>query len=171
MVFSVAGCGVALLVLAPNLALLVAPPRGGGLPPSGAGTVVVLLERAGQAACLVLLVFSGATVHLGAVDGWLVVAVAAILAYWALWLRYLRTRSVWSLFAPVARVPIPMALLPVLCFAAAAGWAHSPWLFGASVVLAAGHWITSWRTYAVLRAERDASAGKSPSLRSPTTPR
>ncbi|MET0954978.1 MAG: hypothetical protein ABWY68_03445 [Cryobacterium sp.] len=171
MEFSVAGCVVALLIFAPTLVLLVAPPRGGGLPVSGAGPIVVLLERSGQAACLALLVFSGATLSLPPVDGWLVVAVVAILAYWTLWLRYLITRDAWSLFAPFARVPIPMALLPVVAFAAAAGWARSPWLLGASVVLAAAHWTISWKSYALLRAERHASTGTLPSLRSPRTPR
>ncbi|GAA2225685.1 hypothetical protein N1031_04395 [Herbiconiux moechotypicola] len=134
--FSPIGLIVSLAVLAPNLLLLPFPPRdqpaARRIPP-----VLTWVERAGQGLCLVV----PAITEPGAVVWWWAPVVAAALAgYCALWLRYLlRGRSHALLFEPVWRIPVPMALLPVVAFLATAAWLGNPWIALAAVVLAAGH--------------------------------
>lgn len=134
--FSPWGTVVAVSVLLPSLTLLVLPPRR-PLPRVPVARVWVWLERAGQVLCLTVPCIT----EPGRVrDGWGWVMFAALLAYGALWVRYLvsgRRRD--TLYRPWCRVPVPMAVLPVLAFLSAAVWLSNPWIAGAAVVLAAGH--------------------------------
>jgi hypothetical protein len=134
--FSPLGLLVAVAVLAPNLLLLPFPPRD-GLPASTAPTALTWLERAGQASCLVV----PAITLPGPLSWWCLPVVALALGgYYALWGRYLlRGRVGADLYRPVWRIPVPMALLPVLAFAATAAWLSNPWIAGAAAILAAGH--------------------------------
>ena len=134
--FSPLGLIVSVAVLAPNLLMIRFPPRDDP-EPVRVPVVLVVLERAGQALCLVV----PAITTPGAVLWWWSIPVAlAVLGYAALWLRYLvRGRTTALLYAPVSRIPIPMALLPVVAFLAAAAWLADPWIALAAVVLAAGH--------------------------------
>ncbi|WP_241248894.1 hypothetical protein [Rhodococcus sp. X156] len=160
--FSTAGLLIGVAVLGPSLLLLVAPPQE-GLAALGAGTtttdrVLTVLERLGQAGVLVALVLSGDR-YSAPLDGWFAVGAALLAGYYALWLRYLlRGRHLALLFGPLAGVPVPLAVLPVLALGCAAAWGRSVWLGTAVVVLAAGHWPTSWRTWRRLEQPTAASA-------------
>ncbi|WP_243695209.1 hypothetical protein [Agromyces protaetiae] len=114
------GLLVSVLVLAPNLLLVAFPPRA-PLPDVRVPLPLTILERAGQALCLVV----PAVTEPGRVVWWWAVPLLAALAgYWALWGRYLATgRDGTALYRPLARVlPVPMAVLPVTVFLTAAGW-------------------------------------------------
>ena len=134
--FSLLGLLVSIVVLAPNLLLLWFPPRG----PNVVARVPRLLEggeRAGQALCLVVpaITLPGAIVW-----GWVLPAAVALAAYYALWGRYLVAgREQSLLYASLWRVPVPMAVMPVLVFLGAAAWVSNPWIAVAAVVLAIGH--------------------------------
>jgi len=134
--FSPLGLGVAVAVLAPNLLLVWLPPRQ-PMPTAQVPRVLGWLERTGQVLCLVL----PAVVAPGALHwGWAVPAIAALAGYYGLWGRYLRRgRSGPALYAPLWRIPVPMAILPVAVFLASAAWLGNAWLAGAAVMLAAGH--------------------------------
>ena len=147
MTFSIAGAVVSLAVLAPNLLLLVAPPRD-GIHTKDAGIVATVLERAGQIGCLVLPFLVGGE---GSWSWWLVPVVVAVVAYLALWVRYLVTRRFVDLFSPLGPLPIPMAIFPVLAFLSTAGWLSSIWVGVTALVLAAGHLPNSWATWQGLR--------------------
>lgn len=150
--FSLLGLVVALAVLAPNLLLLVAPPLE-PLPTARVPVVLTALERVGQSLCLVTpVVFVPNQLHWW----WLPAAVIALIGYYALWGRYLRGRRGPTLFEPWRRIPVPMAILPVATFLAAAGWLGNGWLAAAAVVLAAGHIPTS---ALIARATRPAGKG------------
>jgi hypothetical protein len=134
--FSLLGLIVSLAVLAPNLLLLWFPPRGRNVvarvprPLEG-------VERAGQALCLVVPAISvpGAIVW-----WWLLPAVVALATYYVLWCRYLVAgREQALLYASLWRVPVPMAVMPVIVFLCAAGWLSNSWIALAAVVLAIGH--------------------------------
>ncbi|MFN3601791.1 MAG: hypothetical protein ACK4UY_10430 [Dietzia sp.] len=130
-----AGLGLSLAVLAPTLLLVRFPPRE-PLPRSSAPRPVRWIERVGQALCLVVPALSASGT---VVWWWSVPAIVGLVAYYALWARYLATgRHAASLYW-WRRVPAPMAILPVVVFLASAGWLNSPWIAVAAVVLAVGH--------------------------------
>jgi hypothetical protein len=98
--------------------------------------VLVWLERAGQALCVVV----PAITDPGEVLWWWSLPVFASLAgYYALWGRYLSIRRYSALYAPFWHIPVPMAILPVLAFFFAAAWLTNLWIAVAAFVLAAGH--------------------------------
>lgn len=133
---------VSLVVLAPNLLLLPFPPRE-GLPTVHVPAILTVLERAGQALCLVV---PAITAPGPVVWGWSVVVTAAAAGYLGLWARYLATgRRVRALYSPVAGVPVPLAIAPVIVFLATAAWLSNPWVAAAAVILAAGHIPASLR--------------------------
>lgn len=134
--FSPWGVGVAMAVLLPNLVLVWAPPRD-GYPSARVPSPLTWLERAGQALCLVI----PAIISPGALRGWwMLPLIAALAGYYLLWVRYLtRGRTAGLLFEAVWRVPVPMAILPVLTFLAAAAWLGNPWLAASALILGAGH--------------------------------
>lgn len=145
--FSLTGLAIALAVLGPNLLMVLLPPREGTSAIVSAGLPFTILERAGQVASLSLLCLLPASFE-RAPDVWFWLMIVGIAAYWALWIRYVvRGRHVWLLFEPVLRIPIPMAIFPVLAFGCAAAWGRSIWLGIAVLVLAIGHWSNSWYSY------------------------
>ncbi len=154
--FSPTGSLIALALLAPNLLLVIFPPLRGTLPPSDFGLTFAVLERAGQAACVAVVTFSKASFDGRPIGPWFFLMVVCIAAYYGLWARYLGGgRDATAVYRPIGAIPIPMALIPVLAFAFAALWGGSRWLLLATVVLAIGHWTTTWRGYrALTRRER-----------------
>jgi hypothetical protein len=152
MTFSLPGLLISLAFLAPNLLLIVARPHGSTRLPDAAPGWLVALERVGQAGCLVAPVLTGAAVAgiLSAVA--LALAGAAVLAYWALWVRYLRARRVELLFEPFRRIPVPMAILPVTGFLLTALALSSWWVAAAALVLAVAHIPVSLLTARALAA-------------------
>lgn len=134
--FSPIGLIVSVAVLAPNLLLLWWPPRP-SLPRVGLPWPIAWLERAGQALCLVVpSITAFATISWW----WTLPAAAAIVGYYVLWGRYLRLgRSGVQLYDRAWGVPVPMALLPVIAFAATSVALSNGWIALAAGVLAAGH--------------------------------
>ena len=149
MTFSIVGAIVSFAVLAPNLLLLVAPPRD-GMRTADAGLPFTVLERIGQAACLVAPALTGTAGVAGVWNGWLVPVVVAIAGYLALWGRYLAVRRFGILYRSLGPLPIPMAVLPVVAFLGAGVWLQSWWIVASAVVLAAGHLPNSWATRRLL---------------------
>jgi hypothetical protein len=95
------------------------------------------LERAGQALCLVVPAITAS----GELRWWWVApATVALATYDGLWGRYLASgREFATLYRPLLRVPVPMAILPVVVFLSAGAWLSNGWIAAAAVVLAAGH--------------------------------
>lgn len=127
---------MSILVLAPSLLLLRFPPRD----PAPAPRVprsLGWLERAGQALCLVIPAITASGV---VVWWWALAGAGALVGYYALRIRYLTNgRRHKLLYDAVWRVPVPMAILPVVVFLATAGLLSNPWIGAAAIVLAAGH--------------------------------
>lgn len=69
-----------------------------------------------------------------------VVLLAALGVYYLCWFRYFtRGRCAWLLYQPLWGVPVPMAVTPVIYFAAASVVVHSTWLAAATLALSLSH--------------------------------
>ena len=143
MTFSLPGLLLSLAILAPSFLLLAWPARSQPEVLPKSGWLLAWLERGGQAACLVVPAITGGAVH---PDVWLAAVIVFLGLYYALWVRYfVAGREFALLYRPLAFVPVPMAVFPVLAFLAGAGWLKSWWLAGAAVVLGIGHIALSYR--------------------------
>ena len=134
--FSPLGLIIGLAVIAPNFVLLWLPPR---VPTPGARVPLPLawVERAGQALCLVV---PAITAPGPTVGWWSAPTIAALVGYYALWARYSFTgRDGTTLYRPWRRVPVPMAILPVIVFLSGAGWLSNVWMAGSALLLGIGH--------------------------------
>lgn len=147
--FSPWGLAIALAVVAPSLLLVALPPRH-PLPTVRVSPMLSVLERVGQAACLVIPVV---VLPAQLTWAWAVPMAASLAAYLGLWIRYLRRRDGGTLYRPWGPVPVPMAVLPVAIFATAGAWLGVIWLVLAAGVLAAGHIPTSLAVARALRAD------------------
>jgi len=158
--FSWAGLSLAAAILLPNALVVLLPPREGLRVLASAGPVPGAVERVGQVACVAAAVLWG---HDRGADPWGWAMLAAVIAYDALWVRYLLGgRRASSLLGPVWGVPVPMAVLPVVAFGCGACWSTSPWLAVATVVLAVGHLPNSLRTSRLLYAAPARAGDASP---------
>lgn len=133
-----------MLVLLPNLAAVFFPPRKqlekSGKPDPKQLRLFTVLERIGQAACFVLPFFY--RLAFSSVKRGIALAVMALVlaVYYAGWVRYLVLGLDEALFyRPLLGIPLPMAVMPVLYFLAAALLLGSFWLLLAAILLGVGH--------------------------------
>lgn len=126
---------MSLAVLAPSLLLWRYPPVP-PVPPARLPRALTALERLGQALCTIVPAITIGTSRLwpGAI-----LAMCALAGYYALWIRYLVRRTPAALYLPAYRIPVPLAILPVLVFLGLAWWQTNPWILASALVLASGH--------------------------------
>ncbi len=134
---------ITLAVLLPNLLVLALRPV--GIPPEPARKDrriqgMEILERLGQVGCFAIPFFYRLPApHSASLDA-LVVMALALGFYYAGWARYaLKGHRFVLLFAPLMGVPLPMAVSPVVYFAAASIFLGSWLLALTTVLLAIGH--------------------------------
>jgi hypothetical protein len=146
--FSIVGLIIAVSIFAPNLLMVVLPPRNVPDVPKNSRVIFTALERVGQIGCLALLVIS----KNNSIDLWLIPAAICVICYYGLWIRYAVTgRDFGALFKPLI-IPIPMAVLPILAFGFTALWSGSLWLAATDALFAAGHITNSLNTYKYIKA-------------------
>jgi hypothetical protein len=140
---------ITLAVLIPNMLAVVFPPKirlAYVLQPNDKRfQIMTVVERIGQVGSFVIPFFYRLNLE-GAIDA---VAVAvmfgALILYYTGWVRYIISgRAEALLYRSLLRIPIPMAVMPVIYFLAAAVLLDSVWLFLASIALGAGHLTVSW---------------------------
>ncbi len=142
---------ITLLILLPNLLMLALPPT--AVPPekgrlAGLPRVMGWVERAGQAGSFVIPFFYQLPALRGASVDALAVMALALLFYYIGWLRYaLKGHRFVLLFAPLLRIPLPLAVSPVIYFGAAAVYLRSWPLAAAAALLAVGHLYISQGEY------------------------
>ena len=138
---------IAAVLLLPNLLLVFFPavnvPAENGRP--NGWNIVILLERIGQTAVFLLPLFIRMDMSGSHKKYVLAFMIFTAVLYYICWGRFFFQGRLFSLmYKSLWFIPIPMALLPVLYFAAAAFLMDS-WLYGlATVVFAAGHLLESW---------------------------
>lgn len=137
------------LILLPNLIFLVVPPQ--HIPDqssrSSGWLIVSILERVGQISCFALPLFWKFDLKF-ANKAILVLMAIALLIYYIGWSRYLLgDHSFKLLFSPMWKLPIPLAIAPVVYFLCI-GILQNSWpVIIASIVFAAGHIPESWQSY------------------------
>jgi hypothetical protein len=138
---------ITLAVLIPNLLMLTLPPE--AIPPRPANKsrwmrILAVVERIGQAGSFLIPFFYPLpSLREAKVDA-LVVMALALGFYYSGWARYaIKGHRFVLLFAPLFGVPLPMAISPVVYFAAASVFLNSWPLAVAAALLAAGHLYVS----------------------------
>jgi hypothetical protein len=152
------------LVLLPNLLMVFFPPvetTAKDTRVEGRMRLWMVLERLGQAGCFGLPLFLPIPAPDTGRAAVLVFMLAALCFYYAGWARYMMGgRQVRLLYAPMASIRLPMAVSPVLYFAAGAVLLGS-WPLGlAAALLAAGHIPVSQHEYQKILAGNFAPGGQ-----------
>lgn len=139
---------ITLAVLLPNLLMLLLRPV--GVPPrpekkDGLMKFMEVIERTGQAGSFLIPFFYPLPALREASVDALVVMALALLFYYVCWARYaLKGHRFVLLYAPMFGVPLPMAVSPVVYFAAAAIFLRAMPLAIAVGLLAIGHLYVSY---------------------------
>lgn len=145
--FSKLGFMIAVAVFAPNLLMIIFPPRNMPAEIKDAGVLFTVFERIGQIACLTLLVISKSHFESRSISIWIILAMLCMATYYSLWIRYVALGREFSLLFKFYTIPIPMAVLPVLMFGFIAVWGKSIPLGAAAVLFSIGHIANSLHTF------------------------
>ncbi|MGA2141951.1 MAG: hypothetical protein ABSG94_05950 [Brevinematales bacterium] len=109
---------------------------------------MTILERAGQAGVVVTPFFYSISCGTLIEKVLIAAAVLFLLFYYAGWLRYfLKGRHLRLLYEPMLKIPLPMAVSPLMCFFAGAVFLSSIPLFISAIVLSIGHLYNSYKAY------------------------
>jgi hypothetical protein len=150
---------ITLAVLLPNLLMLFLPPR--EVPATidekePRYRMMEIIERVGQAGVFLIPFFYPLPVLRAASVDALAVMVLALLFYYSGWARYVsKGHRYVLLYAPFLGVPLPMAISPVVYFAAASVFLGAWPLAAAAVVLAVGHLYISNDAWNRTQSERN----------------
>lgn len=137
-----------LLILLPNLLLLFFAARNIPQQPSSPPFIFTVLERIGQVTCFTLPILFGTRIAEQPVNFVTWVMLFCLIIYYLCWIRFFWDDREFSiLFKPLAFIPVPMALCPILYFILLAVWLHSYLFAVPAIVFAIGHLATSWSTY------------------------
>jgi hypothetical protein len=139
-----------ILILVPNLFWMLFPPRD---PPEGetssatlAYKLLEVMEWLGRLGVFVIPFFYRLEVTSRVQVVALAVMALALLFYYAGWVRYFaQGRKYALLFQPMLRVPVPMAVSPIVYFAAASVLFGSWYLALATIILGVAHLTISLR--------------------------
>jgi hypothetical protein len=135
---------IPLLMLLPNALMVRFPPTDRSENASGVNRWLEALERLGQAGVFVIPCFYRIRIQDAIASVSLVMMALALTGYYICWLRYIqRGRRYALLFAPIWGIPLPMAVMPVIYFGAAAAVIRSWPLAATTLVFAIGHLAAS----------------------------
>ena len=135
---------IPLFVLLPNVLLVRFPPTERPEDASGVNRWLEALERLGQAGVFVIPCFYRIRIQGAMAVVSLAVMALTLVSYYLGWLRYMQQgRRYALLFAPMWGIPLPMAVMPVIYFGAAAALVRSCPLAAATAVFAVGHLAVS----------------------------
>ena len=137
------------MVLLPNLIFFRTKPNN---PPGQSeqkeNTILSAVEGIGRIGVFILPVFFA--IHIE--ETYEVIALLGMIIslafYYAGWIRYFKNNREYSLlFSPMAGIPVPLAVSPIVFFLFAAIILRSPYLFVAAAILAIGHIPVSLKQY------------------------
>jgi hypothetical protein len=140
-----------ILILLPNMLFFMLPPRNvpdGKLPATFKWSVLQVLENAGRLGVFIIPLFH--TVRMEKLYDRISLGglILSLSCYYALYARYfLKKRDFRFLFSPLAFIPVPLAIFPLMCFVFSSILMRSIPLLLATLVLAAGHISISYYDY------------------------
>ncbi len=112
------------------------------------GILSRVFMRAGQAGCLVSLIFARSCFENTSLSIWGVLTVSAMAVYFSLWIRYAKHgRKEEYLYAPLGFFPVPFAIVPSLTLIFAALWGKCFLLGIWAVLFGIGKGFTHWHYY------------------------
>lgn len=147
------GLFITILILWPNLLWMLLPPRDAPDEEQvrANGRVLVILEWVGRIGVFVIPVFYAIEIQRTVQIISLGIMGLALLVYYAGWARYfIRDRSYALLFQPLLSLPVPLAVSPILYFAAASVLLGSWPLAVVTTLLGVTHIPVSYQSYRAL---------------------
>lgn len=146
--FSWIGLVVFALPMLINLVYAAFPPAGEPQPPAPVTRWVEIVEQASRIAYLLAVTFLVSRTPVSVRSTWFFLAVAFLLLYYAVWIRYfVFGRDVALLERMFLFVPMPLAVFPVLYFLCAALWLHNVPAAVLMVIFGAAHLTVSLQSF------------------------
>lgn len=146
--FSWIGLVVFALPMLINLVYAAFPPAGEPQPPAPVTRWVEIVEQASRIAYLLAVTFLVSRTPVSVRSTWFFLAVAFLLLYYAVWIRYFALgRDVALLERAFLFVPMPLAVFPVLYFLCAALWLHNVPAAVLMVIFGAAHLTVSFQSF------------------------
>ncbi len=146
--FSWIGLVVFALPMLINLVYAALPPAGEPQPPAPVTRWVEIVEQASRIAYLLAVTFLVSRTPVSVRSTWFFLAVAFLLLYYAVWIRYFVFGwHVVLLERMFLFVPMPLAVFPVLYFLCAALWLHNVPAAVLMVIFGATHLTVSLQSF------------------------
>lgn len=146
--FSWIGLVVFALPMLINLVYAAFPPADEPQPPAPVTRWVEIVEQASRIAYLLAVTFLVSRTPVSVRSTWFFLAVAFLLLYYAVWIRYfVFGRDVALLERVFLFVPMPLAVFPVLYFLCAALWLHNVPAAVLMVIFGATHLTVSLQSF------------------------
>lgn len=143
---------VVILILLPNVLMFIWPPEGMPYKQPKVPLVMTSIENIGRFLCILapLYLLEGESIQ--TFNGVVGLMLLSLIIYYIGWGRYLLSGNQYkALFEPLLKLPIPMAIFPVIYFMCFAILTQSVILGGAIILFAVGHLYISWLTYQSLK--------------------
>ena len=146
--FSWIGLVIFALPMLINIVYVMFPPAGKAEQTAAVTHWVEIVEQISRIAYLFAVTLLVSRDKLGFRSGWLYLAAAFLVLYYAVWLRYfIGGREIVLLSRSFLFVPLPLAVFPVLYFLCAAIWLHNLPAAIIMVIFGATHLTVSLRSF------------------------
>ena len=146
--FSWIGLVIFALPMLINIVYVMFPPAGKAEQTSAVTHWVEIVEQISRIAYLFAVTLLVSRDKLGFRSGWLYLAAAFLVLYYAVWLRYfIGGQEIVLLSRSFLFVPLPLAVFPVLYFLCAAIWLHNLPAAIIMVIFGAAHLTVSLQSF------------------------
>ena len=146
--FSWIGLVIFALPMLINIVYVMFPPAGKAEQTAAVTHWVEIVEQISRIAYLFAVTLLVSRDKLGFWSGWLYLAAAFLVLYYAVWLRYfIGGREIVLLSRSFLFVPLPLAVFPVLYFLCAAIWLHNLPAAIIMVIFGAAHLAVSLQSF------------------------
>ena len=146
--FSWIGLVIFALPMLINIAYVMFPPAGKAEQTAAVTHWIEIVEQISRIAYLFAVTLLVSRDKLGFRSGWLYLAAAFLVLYYAVWLRYfIGGREIVLLSRSFLFVPLPLAVFPVLYFLCAAIWLHNLPAAIIMVIFGAAHLAVSLQSF------------------------